>query len=344
MTHASPPEAKRATEARLELPVDARYRSLAGSLARLLGVDGALVALRPSVHGVPLRDASRRPPPVAALALWAIARGEPVHVADVARDARLRAQPGVEGSPRVRFFASEPLHGDGARAIGALCAWDARPRSLEPREVELMRDFARWAESVVRADHLAEAQRELLGERRRLRERATHDPLTHLWNREEILHALERELARTARGQGPLSLMLVDVDHFKRVNDRHGHLHGDLVLREVAARLADSVRRYDAVGRYGGDEFVAVLPGCSLAAAHALAERLRALLGRRTIRAGRNVLRIQVSAGVATSVGASVGAAELLAAADRALYRAKSLGRDRVEDEPDVAPSARARR
>lgn len=165
-----------------------------------------------------------------------------------------------------------------------------------------------------------------------LREQATHDPLTKLWNRHAILDILERELNRATREGAPLGLLMADLDHFKRINDTYGHLAGDAALREVAQRMRASLRSYDAVGRYGGEEFLVVLPGSNESQSLHLAERIREQIGTEPVAAAEGALRITLSVGVTGWNGESALSPELLIrAADNALYRAKSTGRNRIE-------------
>jgi two-component system cell cycle response regulator len=162
------------------------------------------------------------------------------------------------------------------------------------------------------------------------------DPLTG-WNNRRYLEArLREEIARCRRLQSPIACLMVDVDHFKQVNDRYGHLAGDDVLRGVAARLAREVRSSDVAARYGGEEFVILLPGTDARAGRVLAERIRAAVAERPfeIGGGRDPLAVTVSIGVADRVpDASDDAAqgeELIARADAALYAAKAGGRNMV--------------
>jgi diguanylate cyclase (GGDEF)-like protein len=175
------------------------------------------------------------------------------------------------------------------------------------------------------------AGRRIVAQQERLLVLATRDALTGLWNRTAVLELLDRELARGQREGHPVGVLLADVDHFKLINDTLGHLIGDEMLRQTARRLREVLRPYDTVGRYGGEEFLAVLPGCDAAVAAALAKRLCERVAEGPV--GRNSLPIGVtmSVGVASRDGSSIAdAAALLRGADAALYQAKEEGRNRV--------------
>jgi diguanylate cyclase (GGDEF)-like protein len=165
-----------------------------------------------------------------------------------------------------------------------------------------------------------------------MRHAATHDSLTELLNRSEILDMLHRELERARRERKPVSIILADIDHFKQVNDTLGHLFGDQALQEVARRLRSSLRAYDGIGRYGGEEFLLVLPGCDLEDAMARGNELRELVAGMPVAALNTEKQITVSMGVAVSQCGGKGEAEvLLSCADAGLYAAKGNGRNRVE-------------
>jgi two-component system, cell cycle response regulator len=188
---------------------------------------------------------------------------------------------------------------------------------------------------------ILELQEELVSARESMRHAATHDSLTGLLNRGEIVNTLERELERGRRDAHPLSLVLGDIDHFKKVNDTHGHLLGDEVLREVSRRLRQQLRVYDSVGRYGGEEFLMVLPNCDLGSALERAEQLRATIATTPVDLSGKPCPITMSMGVAVSSSEGKDQAEaLLNLADAGLYAAKDNGRNQVGH---FAPSAAGR-
>jgi diguanylate cyclase (GGDEF)-like protein len=165
-----------------------------------------------------------------------------------------------------------------------------------------------------------------------LRFAATHDFLTNLLNRSEILAALEREFSRGGREDKPLTVILADIDHFKRVNDTLGHAAGDEVLKEVSRRLKTDLRPYDVVGRYGGEEFLLVLPGCSLSNGKRRADEIRKVVGGTPIVTPYGTTSATISMGVtAADSDRTRDASELLHEADVSLYMAKEKGRNRVE-------------
>jgi len=174
--------------------------------------------------------------------------------------------------------------------------------------------------------------RKLTDARNQLERLATTDDMTGLFNRRQILRRFEEECERTRRSGGALCCLMLDVDHFKHVNDDFGHQAGDEVLRMIATQARKALRVYDAVGRYGGEEFIAILPGAELTTAQAIAERLRAAIETTVI--------LQTATGEPRPITASLGLAQwrtgdtvegLIHRADEALYRAKAGGRNRVE-------------
>ena len=175
-------------------------------------------------------------------------------------------------------------------------------------------------------------QRELISAREQLRFHATHDPLTGVWNRKGIVDFLTQELARAHRTRESVGLMMVDLDHFKTVNDTFGHAVGDAVLKDVAARLVKSVRTYDFVGRYGGEEFLIILSNASLAEVKRRAQRICASADEAPIRFQSLEIKVTISIGATEAPPVpDIDQSRLLHAADLALYQAKKSGRNRVE-------------
>src|SRR6202790_4672980 len=171
----------------------------------------------------------------------------------------------------------------------------------------------------------------LVEARETMRFKATHDSLTSLFNRGVIIDLLARELTRTRREKGCTVVMLGDLDHFKEVNDSYGHVVGDEVLREVARRLLASIRSYDFVGRYGGEEFLIALNNCDSGQAIVRAEQVRSGIANHPVRTTRGPLPVTMSLGVFTSRDWDLQLVEeILGEADSALYRAKADGRNCV--------------
>jgi diguanylate cyclase (GGDEF)-like protein len=217
--------------------------------------------------------------------------------------------------PSSRDLVVIPLLAEGVVGIlvVALGTWAKKP--AERRVIEATERFAGHAAVALRSAALLA----------RVRQLAITDGLTQLSNRRAFDRALEREIGRAARADGRLSVVLIDLDHFKDLNDEHGHVTGDTVLRQVSRALAGSVRTYDTIARYGGEEFAAVLPGCSAGLAFTLADRLRV-----AVQDATSDIKVTASVGVATYPYDGAEVSTLLRSADRALYASKRAGRNRV--------------
>ncbi|MGZ4114054.1 MAG: diguanylate cyclase [Actinomycetota bacterium] len=200
--------------------------------------------------------------------------------------------------------------------IGALVVEHGRRRDRIPRwTLAVLERFAAHAALVMR-------NATLLDEVRRM---AATDGLTGIANRRTFDEALAREIARAERTGQPVTLVMLDVDHFKRLNDEHGHQAGDSVLQVVGKALSADLRPFDTAARYGGEEFAIILPGCTAEESRDVAERIRRRAG-----ASSPIAGVTLSAGVATLPGSSRDATDLVRAADAALYEAKRAGRDRL--------------
>lgn len=214
---------------------------------------------------------------------------------------------------------------------------DVLPRPLDPCTLRLR---------LRAAEHIVALHNDFRESRQALTYKSTHDALTGTWNRGEVLGILEREVARSRREGWQVAVIMVDVDRFKSVNDTYGHLMGDAALREISTRLIGSLRPYDIIGRYGGEEFLVVLGGCSPRNARALAERLRETVASEPVRVAEVEVTVTISMGVAAWEPNEYGDIQaLLRAADVALYEAKRAGRNLVrtawEHSPPLARAAR---
>jgi len=268
----------------------------------------------------------------------ALARGLDWHRVEIAMDAPAARELAATRRPDAilagvgafdELRGDEPLDGvpfvvvaaDRSDLLGALArgAHDGLAAPFDPAELEARVLAA--LRVTARHDALIEANR-------RLAEQAMTDELTGLANRRHGERQLEREIALAVRKGHDLGLARIDIDHFKTINDQHGHQAGDRVLAEVARRLGDAVRGGDLLARWGGDEFVAILPATERAGALRAAERMRAAVAESPVGVEEIATPVTVSVGWAHWMGDTPG--DLLARADRALYAAKDAGRDRV--------------
>jgi len=283
-----------------------------------------------------------------ALGVWSAAMGFPLWIAflfGVGPCINLAAFQGAKG-----VFRALALH-----VLGALVAWPVAgagfaPSTSLPVSVLAMACLAAYLvmyglgahartltlhqvrEQLRRKEQALQAQldeiRLLQGQ---LKEQVDRDHLTTLYNRRYLAATIDRELARCARDDAPISAMMIDIDHFKRINDTHGHPAGDEVLKAVAAVLTQALRAGDIACRYGGEEFLLLLPGMPLATAKTRAQDICRQVADLSMSADGVALQVFVSVGVAEAPQNATDAVSLIRQADAALYRAKDLGRNRVE-------------
>ncbi len=317
-------------------PAEKRFERITRLAARFLRVPMASVSLVDSrVQGFKAahRGRAARTARATSFCAYAILGDDTFVVPDTLEDGRFRDDPLVTRAPFVRFYAGHPLRlADGSK-VGTLCVMDTRPRRLREADVETLRFLAGWVQDELQMQALSDGQAAIVAERDELRRRSMLDPLTRVWNRDAVLEVLARELARAVREGAPLSVIVADVDHFKKVNDTFGHLAGDRVLLGVVESLRAALRPYDAVGRFGGEEFLVVLPHCDGEAARTIAERMRGKVEAERFETAAGVVRATLSLGVATTPAVPSAVADapgIFEAADRALYRAKADGRNRV--------------
>lgn len=258
-------------------------------------------------------------------------------VPDTTRDARFANNPLVTGEPYLRFYAGALLESRDGYPLGTLCVLDYQPRELTERQRFALQALANQVMAHMELMKAHREQADLISEleaaRHELAKRAATDPLTGLLNRRAFEQRLNQELALIRRGAPSASLLMIDLDHFKEVNDTLGHQAGDEVLIRFTELCREAFRRADVVARWGGEEFVVLLPRSGVAQALHAAERLHQLLATTPMLDDGVPRHVTVSIGACSLSGAS-NLDECLYRADELLYQAKEKGRNRTVHEP----------
>jgi diguanylate cyclase (GGDEF)-like protein len=313
-------------------PAEERFDRITRLARQVFGVPIALVSMVSakcqwfkSAQGLLVTETSRE----ISFCGHAILGEDVLIIPDTKLDPAFADNPLVTGDPYIRFYAGQPLKFEGMK-LGTLCVIDRQPRHVSPSELDTLRSLAAWAENEFKVSVLSAAQLELIADLNETRRQAMVDPLTNVWNRRGLDELLQREMAHAQRVGDAVTLMIIDVDNFKEINDRHGHAMGDHVLKEVAQRIRSSVRPHDAIGRVGGDEFLVFLGDCTSETATLLARRILARIGDEEIEHGGKGISVTLSIGAASLTQvADTSVPPLQKAADRALYMSKSSGRNR---------------
>lgn len=265
---------------------------------------------------------------------------EPVVMMDSRPQRTGRVRSGSGDAPAIRFHASHPVHNPDRTLAGSIDLYDHASRSeFGEGERQMLADLAALVERELELRSVNASQFELQKKNKSLQRKSLVDPLIGTWNRGAIMRILSIEANRCDKAGEPLSLIVADLDYFKKINDNYGHPAGDTVLVKVASRLRSCIRPREALGRYGGEEFLVVLPGSSHAVAMAVAERMRSAIAAQPESVQGTLLNLTISAGVAsTDMFPTATTEELISRADVALYVAKDAGRNRVVNAtPDLS-------
>ena len=339
MTHAhSPGQEARRLEALKALdilyaPLEERFDRITRTLCRAFGTRYAYLALMDkdtqwfkSIQGAALISTARED----SLCQNTLYEEEYLICEDMQQDERFQGNPFVTGPLQLRFYAGMIIRSRG-QAVGTLCVVDDKSRAFDDEDIQTLRDLTQWAQTEMHFTQLTDTQIELLGELDTALQQARIDSLTRLWNQGTIKQILHRAFHRHLLNLSPLSVLMIDADHFKSVNDEYGHSAGDQVLQAVASTLRQSLRPDDAIGRYGGEEFLVVLDNCPLEQATQMARRILSRIRNLNFHEAAPELSISVSIGIASSASRGLeNETDLLDLADQALYRAKRNGRDQI--------------
>ncbi len=325
----------------LDTPIEERFERITRLARKLLGVPIAAISLVDhdrqwfkSIQGFSATQLPREE----SICGYTILSDEANVITDAAHDPRFESNPLVTGEPHLAFYAGCPIRSPDGFRIGALCVIDRKPRRMGRDDRQALADLAMMVETELRESMSSQIQRDLLGQLVSEARQAMIDPLTRLWNRDGLFEVLHQKRQIVAHGQGTLAVLMVDLDHFKQINDAYGHLAGDEVLRQTARRMLAALRQEDTVARFGGEEFAVVLsnPGCQMAALR-IAERLRLRISDGPIRVNELAVPVTASVGMVFLPGGTrIETDLLLAQADDALLRAKRTGRDRLVSADDA--------
>jgi diguanylate cyclase (GGDEF)-like protein len=252
-------------------------------------------------------------------------------IPDTTADPRTIDHPLVIRRPHFRFYAGYPLQESSGMAVGTLCVFDTKPREFSEEQLCSLHDLGELARHELLTDQLSDAQSELISKLGAARREAMFDPLTRVWNRRGATALLRSALVKAKERDSEVSVCLLDVDNFKEINDSHGHQAGDQVLRKLAAMLVSSVRTDDIVCRYGGDEFLLILPDTDVKAAAGVAERARRTVADSPVQIRQGLARVSVSIGLAARHrGSDATLDDLIKQIDEALMACKREGRNRI--------------
>jgi diguanylate cyclase (GGDEF)-like protein len=252
-------------------------------------------------------------------------------VNDTQADKRTKEHPLVVRKPNFRFYAGYPLQETTGLAVGTLCVFDTKPREFSEEQLCSLHDLGEIARQELLANQLSDAQAQLISKLGAARREAMFDPLTRVWNRRGSTALLRSAMQKAKEQDSDISVCLLDIDNFKDINDTYGHQAGDQVLRKLAAMLVSSVRADDLVCRYGGDEFLLILPDTGPEDAVRIAERCRRTVSESPVQIREGALSARVSIGLAARHrGSEITAEELITQIDNALLACKREGRNQI--------------
>jgi diguanylate cyclase (GGDEF)-like protein len=267
-----------------------------------------------------------------------VADGEPIVIEDTLLDVRFSGDLLLRVAPQIRFYAGHPIRGSSGAVLGTLCVLDFKPREFSPEQHGLLRELVFLTELSLFTRGITTAQKALVEKLDLARHESLIDPLLRIWNRGGITTILNQQHESSRELRVPFSILMADIDHFKKINDRHGHIAGDTVLKAVTGVLQAAMRVDDELGRYGGEEFIAILPNTNAVNAEELARRLNESVAELNVDTPTGSVGCTVSIGVAEWGPTRLESVQALVhRADAALLSAKQCGRNRVHLSPRAA-------
>ena len=299
----------------MDTPRDVGLERVVGLIKTIFSVDIGLVSLidahrqwYKACSGLPNDEVPRED----TFCRYVLDLEEPIIVPDATKDLRFLQHPAVTGESHIRFYAGVPLKTKDGHTIGTVCAIDRSPKSFGHRDIAILQELAGVAMDRI----------ELL-------QSASTDGLTDTLTRRAFKQEADQLISLALRHQHDIACIVLDIDHFKRVNDTYGHAAGDAVLRAVAATCKTALRAGDLFGRLGGEEFAVLLPHVGREGALSVAEKVRAVISSQMVRGDFGELNVTASLGVSALSIVSKDIETLLAQADAAMYQAKTGGRNR---------------
>jgi len=320
-------------------PLEERFERISRLGKRAMGVRAAGVALIADdklwfksiigwrISELPLKDSLQQA---------MIDSGEPLVVLDTLKDARFAKLPLVTGGPKFRFYAGYPIRDAKDKIIGTFCTFDTQPKAADETLSETLTDLGHLAERELLTADLWDAQSQLVSKLGSARRQALLDTLTRVWNRRGGVELLDSLLQESETSGERIAVCMVDIDHFKEINDKYGHPVGDQALRKIAAAIVASVRPDDIVSRHGGDEFLVILRDAAPEICRLVAERIIASTQKTRLRTRQGSASVTISIGmVVLAAGKPMTATQLIEQADQALYHKKKSGRAGAALYPD---------
>jgi diguanylate cyclase (GGDEF)-like protein len=315
----------------LYTPLEDRFDRITRTICRLFEVPIAYVSLIDaetqwfkSTQGLDMIDAPRS----TSICAHTLLAEEYIVCENMTQDERFSDSVFVTEGLELRFYVGFVLKSRGQN-LGTLCIADTKTRKFSADDIEAMRDIVSWAQNEINLTQLSDMQVQLITDLDHAQQAAKLDGLTGFWNHVTAKNILRRAYHRHLLTSDPLTAMMIDIDNFKQINDEHGHPFGDNVVLQISKVLRSSLRPSDAIGRYGGDEFLVVLENCPFNRAEELSQRILEHINTLTFDNNCQSVTIDISIGLSATNRETIDSPEqLLEAADRGLYDAKESGRN----------------